>query len=570
MRALLALLSLIVMGLLPSAAPAQVRRVAVLDFANTAKDPAVEALGPAIAETLTTKLHRVRVLQVVQRHQLYKLLEDQELSQTDLVDPSQAVYVGKLLGAERVVLGTYVKIGDRIHVTARFVDTATGTVVATSRVTGTYDPRNPDGFWAALDQLARAAIDSLNTRVAIVQAQPRAVPVAPAERIEPTPEEQARLAKTPTKSLEAQEAYGRGLVSYKRGRYTEAAREFERATAIDADYVDAWVSHGVALGNLGQSSSSVASIERAYRLYLALDDEQGQASALGDIGVEYHRQTRYADALIYYARSLTLLEKLGNEAGQAATLHNIALAYSGLGQSAQALAYHDRALKLQEKLGNEAAQATTFYAVGLVDEEQGRDAQALSHYERALKLQEKLGNDRGQAITLNTIGILQDRRRRPSEAVSSFERALKLAEKLGNEGGQAAALDNMAKVYEGQGQHGDALNVYGRSLRLREKLGDELGQARTLTNVGLVYAKQRRYAEALSSYERSLRLVEKLGEEQGQAFVLSNIGDVQRARGRDADALSFYERAFEIADRLGTPERETYRRLRDEIRRQSR
>jgi len=84
------------------------------------------------------------------------------------------------------------------------------------------------------------------------------------------------------------------------------------------------------------------------------------------------------------------------------------------------------------------------------------------------------------------------------------------------------------------------------------------------------YAKQRRYAEALSSYERSLRLAEKLGEEQGQPFVLSNIGDLHRAQGRDADARSFYERAFEIADRLGTPERETYRRLRDEMRPQSR
>jgi hypothetical protein len=32
-----------------------------------------------------------------------------------------------------------------------------------------------------------------------------------------------------TSSLEAQEAYGRGLLSYKRGEYSEATREFERA-----------------------------------------------------------------------------------------------------------------------------------------------------------------------------------------------------------------------------------------------------------------------------------------------------------------------------------------------------
>ena len=70
-------------------------------------------------------------------------------------------------------------------------------------------------------------------------------------RIEPTPEERARLTRPPTGSLEAQEAYGRGLLSYKRGEYTEAAREFGRATPMDADYVDAWVSLGAALAIWG-------------------------------------------------------------------------------------------------------------------------------------------------------------------------------------------------------------------------------------------------------------------------------------------------------------------------------
>ena len=138
---------------------------------------------------------------------------------------------------------------------------------------------------------------------------------------------------------------------------------------------------------------------------------------------------------------------------------------------------------------------------------------------------------------------------------SHFDRALK---QVGNEGSQATPLHNVAKVYEGQGRHADALSVYER------------GQAQTFNNTGLVYAKQGRYAEALSSYERTLRLAEKLGEQPGQAFVLSNIGNLHRAQGRYADALSSYERALDIADRLGVPERETYRRLRDQMRPQSR
>jgi len=54
----------------PLPASAQVRRVAVMDFINTAKDPAMEWLGPSVAETVTTKLHAIRGLQLVERAQL--------------------------------------------------------------------------------------------------------------------------------------------------------------------------------------------------------------------------------------------------------------------------------------------------------------------------------------------------------------------------------------------------------------------------------------------------------------------------------------------------------------------
>ena len=570
LRRLPALFLLIMFGVLPSVSHAQARRVAVLDFANAAKDPAVEALGPAIAETLTTKLHSLGALELVERDRLYRLLQEQKLHQTDLVDPSHAVHVGKLLGVERVVVGTYVMLDDSVRVTARFVDTATGAIVATSQVDGTYDPMNPRGFWAALDQIAQATIDSLNTYVTIVQAQPQLVSVPQDRRLEPTPEERARLTRPPTRSLEAQEAYGRGLLRYKRGGYTEAAREFERATSMDSDYVDAWVSLGAALGNLGQSPRAVTAFERAYRLYLALGDVPGQASTLGRIGVEYDRQARSSDALIQYEASLKLLMKLGDGSGQATTLHNIGVSYTGQGRYADALVYHERALVLQQKLGNEAGQATTFYAIGLAYEAQGRDTEALSSYGRALALQERLGDEAGQAITVTRIGDVHGSQGRYAEALSSYDRALALQQKLGNEEEQATTIYAIGLAYEVQGHSAKALSSYDRALALQQKLGNEAAQATVLDTMGKAHEGQGRTADALSVYERGLRLREKLADEPGQARTLNSIGLVYVKQGRYADALSFYGRAIEIADRLGMPERESYRRLRDQMRSQIR
>src|SRR5438876_1066465 len=97
--------------LLVTPAAAQSRRIAVLDFANTTHDPALEWLGAAVAETITTKLHAIKSLQLVEHGQLYKVPGEQKLNLSDLVDPSQAVKMGKLLGAEQVVLGGYSAFG---------------------------------------------------------------------------------------------------------------------------------------------------------------------------------------------------------------------------------------------------------------------------------------------------------------------------------------------------------------------------------------------------------------------------------------------------------------------------
>ena len=528
MRRVLGYLVACLVVLVAPAASAQTspRRVAVLDFANTAKDPSAEWLGPAVAETLTTKLHAIRALHMVERAQLYKVLQEQKLNLTDLVDPSQAVRVGKLLGAEQVVLGAYVIFGGTVRFTARFVDVTTGTIVATSQVNGLLDPRNPNGLWTALDQLAQAAVDSVNTRVAIVQGLPQPVPVPPAQRIEPRPEEQARLARAPTASLEALEAYGRGQAAYKRHQWARAETEFQRATVLDPDYPNAWNSLGRVRNDLGKYSEALQAFERAHQLSARLGDEPGMAWTLNAIGIAHERQGRYAEALSHFERSLRLKEKLGDEPGRAATLNGI----------------------------------------GNVHQAQGRYAEALSHYERSLRLMEKLGDAPGIARTLTNIGIVHWAQGRYAEALSHYERSLRLEEKLGDEPGMAHTLNNIGGVHERQGRYPEALSHFERSLRLEEKLGDERGIAGTLNNIGNVHAKQGRYAEALSHHERSLRLEEKLGNERGMVISRLSIA-VNRRSTRDLQgALEAIEGALVIAERLGMAEADQIRLLRDRIR----
>lgn len=68
-------------------------------------------------------------LQVVERSQLEKILMEQKISQSGLIDLRTAQKLGQLLGTEAVLLGTVTDMGNSIAIRARLVDAVKGLVL---------------------------------------------------------------------------------------------------------------------------------------------------------------------------------------------------------------------------------------------------------------------------------------------------------------------------------------------------------------------------------------------------------------------------------------------------------
>jgi tetratricopeptide (TPR) repeat protein len=147
MKAAVALALVILAG----AAHAEVR-VAVLPFKPLVAGNK-EWIGAGLAETLTTALAAVPGVRVVERSQLHAV-------QADASDEA-AAKLGRLVSAQRIVLGSFQLFGGEILVNGRFVDTATGVVVAgrTFRVRGRVDK-----LFDLYPQLTANIMDSLGIR----------------------------------------------------------------------------------------------------------------------------------------------------------------------------------------------------------------------------------------------------------------------------------------------------------------------------------------------------------------------------------------------------------------------
>ena len=95
--------------------------VAVVDFRNTSGRADLDPLGSSIAESLLTNLARRGRLTLVERSRLASVMEELRLGLTDFVDPETAAEVGKSLGANVIILGSYTAVANQFQINARAV-----------------------------------------------------------------------------------------------------------------------------------------------------------------------------------------------------------------------------------------------------------------------------------------------------------------------------------------------------------------------------------------------------------------------------------------------------------------
>jgi len=106
------------------------QHVAVLPFEEIGATTKDKKLGLLVSSELTTLLARDHGLLLVERSQLTKVVDELALGQTGLTDPMKSAEVGKLAGAQGLVVGTIGEAGDRYLVDARVVEAETGKVTA--------------------------------------------------------------------------------------------------------------------------------------------------------------------------------------------------------------------------------------------------------------------------------------------------------------------------------------------------------------------------------------------------------------------------------------------------------
>lgn len=105
--------------LVSAIAPAQTKRtVAVIDFDYATVQSGIAAMfgsnqdvGKGIADLIVEKLVKSGAYRVIERKAIQKILAEQNFSNSDRVDPNSAAKIGRLLGADAIIMGSITQFG---------------------------------------------------------------------------------------------------------------------------------------------------------------------------------------------------------------------------------------------------------------------------------------------------------------------------------------------------------------------------------------------------------------------------------------------------------------------------
>jgi curli biogenesis system outer membrane secretion channel CsgG len=96
----------------------QKRSVAVMDFDYATVQSGVAAIfgtnqdvGKGLADLIVEKLVKSGTYRVIERKAIQKILAEQNFSNSDRVDPNSAAKIGRLLGADAIIMGSITQFG---------------------------------------------------------------------------------------------------------------------------------------------------------------------------------------------------------------------------------------------------------------------------------------------------------------------------------------------------------------------------------------------------------------------------------------------------------------------------
>jgi len=196
---------------IPSGKPS----IAVMYFENRTNEPDLDKI---LVDMLATNMSRYEGIEVVSRQRLFDLLKQIGKQDAESIDKNVATEIANRAGVRTMLLGSIIKIGDKIRITSHLTNVQDGAIIGSEQVEGS----KIEDIFDMVDELTEKVGNKLG--ISIEESGQR-----------------FKIADATTSSFEAYKYYQKGLDAYFRLYAEKAAELFQKAVEIDPSLAMAYV-----------------------------------------------------------------------------------------------------------------------------------------------------------------------------------------------------------------------------------------------------------------------------------------------------------------------------------------
>ncbi len=541
----------------PSDSISSRRSVAVLGFKDLSGSPGASWLSTALSEMLTTELAVGEAMRTISGESVSQMKLDLGLAEEPSFGAETLYRIRKHLGADLVVLGSYVVLGDddrQIRLDLRLQDARDGETLASVVQTGT--EKN-------LFDLVAIAGGKLRSSLGVT-------PAAAGE--------DGALASALPADAEATRLYAEGLEKLRRFEALPAQELLARSTQLDPGRAVTHAALASAWEHLGYEERQLESAARAFELsrqlpresQLAIESMYRQANREWDRAIAIQRTLwdLFPDNVDYAVRLAAMQTRAGKGRDALAMLEELrrrlpetekdprvdlaeANAASAVTDMRRAVAASRRAVSAAATSGAKLFAAQAQLTLGSALGSLGEADSAMATLEEARDAFAAAGDRNGAARALASLANLIAERGDPDTAIQQFERALEVYRETGSKSRESGTLNDMANVYYHQGDLARAKALYEESLAVDIEAGNHAGIPHRLGNIANVLDNQGDLKGAMAMHQRALVAFEEIDHKAGAARTRNNIGLLYLQQGQVGDARKAFEEAIAVQREAG-------------------
>ncbi len=331
--------------------------------------------------------------------------------------------------------------------------------------------------------------------------------------------------------------------------YTEAVQLFATVGTADARSRQADALNSIAgiYGKQGDRDRSIRTYRESQALYHGLEDIEGEADQLDEIGVQLSKLSKYREAIAIWDSAYALHTQSGETGDAGYSKSQIGQAAWSLGDYAGAIAAHHEADSLREVAGDKKGQAYSLGKLASLYRDSGDPNRALEAYQRVTALYAELEDRDNQADVLNSMGDVYYNEKDYPRAIGRYHEARVIQERLQTPSPLALTYYDLGDAFYAQSQIDSAGAYYTRAVALQREIGDEWNLIPSLNSLGYVAefgAHDRARAEGY--YREALVLAQKLDAKNLLAGCFAALGRSFYARGVLDSALAYRTQALTI------------------------